>query len=215
MSAAAGKPQHDPETGEVTEDGVKRKTFGGFSAIRRAGLQGHAAGKLVHLGHDAQIEVGALPGGMASGAPSVAFCFSLPDGRVVLAETSLALFLGAGDALKARYGDPRRTAALEQETERVRVKTEAAMSDQAAQGSTRQGVFEAGIRAALDHAVADLPQDLGALTEVLGERVDAGAFLLGSLVSTLMMSGADPVDAARFAGAVLREYMAKAREVCS
>lgn len=63
-------------------------------------------GKLVHLTNE--IEVGALAGGMESGAPSAAFCFTLPDGRVVLAETSLALFLTAADALKAKYGDPRR-----------------------------------------------------------------------------------------------------------
>jgi hypothetical protein len=44
---------------------------------------------------------------MVSGAPSVAFCFKLGEREVVLAETSLALFLTAADALKARYGDPR------------------------------------------------------------------------------------------------------------
>jgi hypothetical protein len=42
-----------------------------------------------------------------SGKPSVALGFELPDGRWVLAETSLALFLTAAEALRARYGDPR------------------------------------------------------------------------------------------------------------
>jgi hypothetical protein len=32
----------------------------------------------------------------------------LDDGSVVLAETSLALFLTVADGLRARYGDPRR-----------------------------------------------------------------------------------------------------------
>jgi len=42
---------------------------------------------------------------MASGKTSVAFDIPLPDGRHVLAETSLELFLAAADALRARYGD--------------------------------------------------------------------------------------------------------------
>jgi len=55
----------------------------------------------------APIRVGALEGGMQSGKPSVAFGIDLGDGTWVLAETSLALFLGAADALRARFGDPR------------------------------------------------------------------------------------------------------------
>lgn len=77
----------------------------GFDAMKR--INGPTDSRLVHLGDRAHIEIGALTGGMASGAPSVAFCFELPDGQVVIAETSMALFLTAGDALKARYGDPR------------------------------------------------------------------------------------------------------------
>ncbi len=62
-----------------------------------------------HLGNDAPpIQVSALADGMASGAPSVAIRIDLPNGEVVLAETSLALFLMAADALRVRYGDPRR-----------------------------------------------------------------------------------------------------------
>jgi len=53
------------------------------------------------------IGVTVLKGGMESGKPSVAFRIDLPDGTVILAETSLALFLTAADAFKARYGDPR------------------------------------------------------------------------------------------------------------
>lgn len=74
----------------------------GFRAMR--GLDRR---RLIHLGDAAQIEVGALAGGMASGDPSAAFCFGLPDGRVVLAETSMRLLLTAADTLKAKYGDPR------------------------------------------------------------------------------------------------------------
>lgn len=49
------------------------------------------------------IRIGALPRGMASGATAVAIMIELPDGRVVLTETSLALFLMAAQALKAKY----------------------------------------------------------------------------------------------------------------
>lgn len=61
--------------------------------------------KVVHT--NAPIGVTALTGGMQSGKPSVAFRIDLPDGTVVIAETSLAFFLTAADTLKARYGDPR------------------------------------------------------------------------------------------------------------
>lgn len=54
------------------------------------------------------IRVAILNGGMQSGKPSVAIGVFLPNnGGCVMAETSLALFLSAADAFKARYGDPR------------------------------------------------------------------------------------------------------------
>lgn len=51
-------------------------------------------------------EVCCLEGGMRSGKPSVAFKIDLEDGSTVLVETSLALFLAAGRAFLAKYGDP-------------------------------------------------------------------------------------------------------------
>lgn len=53
------------------------------------------------------IEVCALAEGMASGKPSVTVRMNLPDGSVVLGETSLALFLTAADLFKTSHGDPR------------------------------------------------------------------------------------------------------------
>lgn len=53
------------------------------------------------------INLAGLAGGMVSGKPSVGIRVNLPDGRVVIAQTSLRLFLTCADALKARYGDPR------------------------------------------------------------------------------------------------------------
>jgi hypothetical protein len=55
------------------------------------------------------IELAVLSGGMASGKPSVAIRINLDDDSVVIAETSLILFLSAADAFKAKYGDPRRS----------------------------------------------------------------------------------------------------------
>lgn len=63
-------------------------------------------GKIAHTTEP--IRIGGLEGGMQSGKPSVAIAAILPNGGgCVLAETSLALFLSAADALRARYGDPR------------------------------------------------------------------------------------------------------------
>lgn len=54
------------------------------------------------------LRISALEGGMESGKPSVVIGSFLPNGGgCVIAETSLALFLTAADALKARFGDPR------------------------------------------------------------------------------------------------------------
>jgi hypothetical protein len=57
--------------------------------------------------HSSTIRIACLPGGMESGKISVAFRFDLEDGRVAIAEISLALLYTAVDAIKARYGDPR------------------------------------------------------------------------------------------------------------
>ncbi len=58
----------------------------------------------IHLANTATpIRVAALSGGMTSGKPSVAIGIELPDGRVVVAETSMRLFLTAAKAFEARY----------------------------------------------------------------------------------------------------------------
>lgn len=59
--------------------------------------------ELIH--YQGSISVAALTGGMASGKPSVALRFDFPDGRVLIAETSMALFLAAARAFRARFGD--------------------------------------------------------------------------------------------------------------
>jgi hypothetical protein len=53
------------------------------------------------------LEIGGLHNGTEAGNPTVSFAFKLPDGRAVFAETTMALFLTAADALRDLYGDPR------------------------------------------------------------------------------------------------------------
>lgn len=56
--------------------------------------------------HTGSVTIGGLARGTAADKPTV--LIGLDDGDVVLvAETTLALFLTAADALKAKYGDPR------------------------------------------------------------------------------------------------------------
>lgn len=49
-----------------------------------------------------KLEVALLHGGMTSGKASVAFRFDLEDGRIVFAETSLALIENAVKAMRIR-----------------------------------------------------------------------------------------------------------------
>jgi hypothetical protein len=75
----------------------------GFDALgsMSSAAEGIADGRVIHLGNDAQIEVGTLRAGMASGKDSVMLCFALPDGKIVLAETSAELFLATAAAIGA------------------------------------------------------------------------------------------------------------------
>ncbi len=73
----------------------------GFDALggMKSAAEGVADGRVIHLGNDAQIEVGTLRNGTTGGKDSVAMCFALPDGRVVLAETTADLFLATARAI--------------------------------------------------------------------------------------------------------------------
>ena len=61
--------------------------------------------QIIELDEGSVMHIAGLAGGMASGRPSVMFRFDLPDGRVVIAQTSLALFQVAAAGLTGRYGD--------------------------------------------------------------------------------------------------------------
>lgn len=54
---------------------------------------------------DPPIQIGALERGTVGGRPSVAIRIDLPDGRIVVAETTLRLFQMANAALLGRFGD--------------------------------------------------------------------------------------------------------------
>lgn len=72
----------------------------GFTSMRGMGPEDRE--RIVHI---KTMEIGALERGMTSGRASVAFCFELPDGTVVVAETTLRLLQAATSALTARYGE--------------------------------------------------------------------------------------------------------------
>ena len=51
------------------------------------------------------IQLALLPGGMDSGKPSISIRIDLPDGRVLLTETSARLFCTAANMVMAKYPD--------------------------------------------------------------------------------------------------------------
>ena len=65
-------------------------------------LEGVKQEELIEL--KTPLKIGGLPGGMVSGKPSVSFGFTLPDGKVVFAQTSMRLFHVAAKAFAQRYG---------------------------------------------------------------------------------------------------------------
>lgn len=77
--------------------------------VMHVDLRGNGAFKdfqnkeIIHL--KSTIRVAALTSGLTSGKTSVAFGFELPDGRAVLAETSLKMFLTSADMLRAKFGE--------------------------------------------------------------------------------------------------------------
>lgn len=57
--------------------------------------------QVVHLTEP--FTIAALEGGMISGRPSIAIRIDLPDGKVVIQETSILAFLAAADTIKAKF----------------------------------------------------------------------------------------------------------------
>ena len=59
--------------------------------------------QVIHL--TGPFTIAALEGGMTSGRPSIVIRIDLPDGKVILQETSVRLFLAAADSIKAKFGE--------------------------------------------------------------------------------------------------------------
>lgn len=59
--------------------------------------------QVVHLREGTTLRVSVLAGGMTSGKPSIGIRLDLPDGRVVIAETSARLFVTTARAIEARF----------------------------------------------------------------------------------------------------------------
>lgn len=58
--------------------------------------------------YEGEVVIGGKPRGTAAGNPSVMIGLERPGGSgYLVAQTTLALFLTAADALKAKHGDPR------------------------------------------------------------------------------------------------------------
>ena len=71
---------------------------------KEGAFKDYAERKIIHLGEESPpIRIASLEKGMTSGKPSVAIGIELPTGELVLAETSLVLFLNAADILRARF----------------------------------------------------------------------------------------------------------------
>ena len=66
-------------------------------------LTAHETGRLINAtGNDTVVGLALLQGGMASGEASVTIRLDLPDGRVVIAETSFALLENAVNCMRIR-----------------------------------------------------------------------------------------------------------------
>lgn len=55
----------------------------------------------VHFDQQTALAVARLPGGMSSGNGSVSIRLDMPDGSIIIAQTSERLFLAAADAFRA------------------------------------------------------------------------------------------------------------------
>ena len=56
---------------------------------------------------EGELIIGAMAKGTLNGKPIVMIGLKVDENRFLIAETTLALFLTAADALKAKHGDPR------------------------------------------------------------------------------------------------------------
>lgn len=70
-------------------------------------VKGFRDGEYKVIEHKGEVSIGGMAQGTAQGKPVVMIGLDMEEDGVVVVQTTLALFLSAADALKARYGDPR------------------------------------------------------------------------------------------------------------
>lgn len=70
-------------------------------AIQKLHDEGRVEGNVIYSTEP--LEIGALPGGIQGGRTSIAVFFTLPDGRVVIADTSLRALRVVVETLAATY----------------------------------------------------------------------------------------------------------------
>lgn len=70
-------------------------------------VQGFKDGEYKVVEHVGEVSIGGMSRGTELGRPVVMIGLDLGDDGVLVAQTTLSLFLSAADALKAKYGDPR------------------------------------------------------------------------------------------------------------
>lgn len=68
--------------------------------------QGFKDGEYVVEEHKGEVVIGGMDKGTVQGKPVVMIGIER-EGKVIVMQTTLALFLTAADSLKAKYGDPR------------------------------------------------------------------------------------------------------------
>lgn len=69
--------------------------------------KGFRDGQYEVIEYEGPISIGGMGQGTKNGNPVVMIGIDGSDGEVIVIQTTLALFLSAADALKAKHGDPR------------------------------------------------------------------------------------------------------------
>lgn len=101
---------------------------------------------------------------------------------------------------------------LDDELRKVRARQQAAADQAASMGSTARGVFEASVRASLDHAIENIDPSLANLERALGEKIEPGAFLMGMMGAAFAIQGLDINWAIGLERELFVEYIEKARQ---
>jgi hypothetical protein len=94
----------DVENGDMSiVEEIRQRTGSHAASLGDLIEEGH----IIYPGDYSAINIGGLSRGTSEGKPVVWILVDVPNGKPVLAQTTLSLFLTAADTLKAKWGDPR------------------------------------------------------------------------------------------------------------